>query len=198
MVSSASSQETGVELAVFAQQWLFCAARGVENVVFAEALGAELAAVDRMIGITANCDGFVIFDADEHAAADGAVAAGGLNPGVGHARAGDVAEARIAVEGVVGLASVDAEGSANSFQHSVGASASEGERHVERNDGDEEEIARDDDGGEGGHGGKAKAAAKKESRPAAAARAKVTMTAARKFCGAEKAAVARSSKRLSD
>jgi hypothetical protein len=86
-------------------------------VVLAEALGAELAAVDGVIGIAAHGDGFVVFDADEHAAADGAIAAGGFDPGVGDACAADVTEARIALEGVVGFAGVDAEGAADSLQH---------------------------------------------------------------------------------
>ena len=87
----------GHELAVLAQERLFGAAGRVEDVVLAEALGAELAAVDGMVGIAADGDGLVVADADEHAAADRAVAAGGLDPGVGDAGGGDVAEARVAL-----------------------------------------------------------------------------------------------------
>ncbi len=95
MVSRASSQETGTSLPSLRRSGCRGAAGGVEDVVFAEALGAELAAVDGVVGIAAHGDGFAVLDADQHAAADGAVAAGGLDPVVGDAGGGDVAEARI-------------------------------------------------------------------------------------------------------
>ena len=91
---------------------MFRAAGGVENVVFAESLGAELAPIHWMIRVATDGDGFAVFDADEHAAADGAVAAGGLDPLVCYAGGGDVAEARVLLVGVLGLAGVDAEGAA--------------------------------------------------------------------------------------
>ncbi len=85
--------------------------------MFAETFGAEFAAVDGVVGIAAGGDGFAILDADEHSAADGAVSAGGLDPGVCDAGGGDVSEAGIALEGIAGFACVDAEGAAESVPH---------------------------------------------------------------------------------
>ena len=80
MVSRASSQETGSKHTVLAQERLLGAAGCVEDVVLGEALGAELAAIDGMVRVSADGDGLVVAHADEHAAADRAVAAGGLDP----------------------------------------------------------------------------------------------------------------------
>ncbi len=109
MVSSASSQETGSSDAVFAQERRAWRGRGVEDVVLAEALGAELAAVDGVVRVAAGGDGLAVFDADEHAAADRAVAAGGLDPGVGHAASGDLAVHGVLRVAVFLLRGVDAE-----------------------------------------------------------------------------------------
>ena len=97
------------EVAVLAQERLPGAAGVVEDVMLAETLRAELAKVDGVVGVAANGDGLAVLDADQHAAANGAVAAGGLDPGVGDAGGGDVSEAGVVLVGVVGLAGVDAE-----------------------------------------------------------------------------------------
>ncbi len=97
-----------LELAVLAQQRRARAARVVEHVVLAQALGAELAAVHGMIRITAHRDRLALLDADQHAAADGAVAAGRLDPGVGHSRGGDFAIHRVLRVGILCLRGVDA------------------------------------------------------------------------------------------
>ncbi len=68
------------EHAVLAEQRLFGAAGSGEDVVFGEAFGAELAAVDGVVRVAADGDGLVVAHAEEHAAADRAVAAGGLDP----------------------------------------------------------------------------------------------------------------------
>ena len=75
--------------------------------MLAEALGAELAAVYGVVGIAARRDGLAVLDADQHAAADGAVAAGGLHPRVRHARLGDIAVAAVLAVGVARLRGVD-------------------------------------------------------------------------------------------
>ena len=62
-----------------------------------------------MAGVAAGGDGLAVLDADQHAAADGAVAAGGLDPGVGDAGGGGVAELGIDRVGVLLLAGVEAE-----------------------------------------------------------------------------------------
>src|ERR1700729_475110 len=77
--------------------------------MFAEALGAKLAPVYRMAGITANRNCLVILYADQHAAADRAVTAGSFDLALGDAGTGDVAGYRIALKGVIGLPGVDPE-----------------------------------------------------------------------------------------
>ena len=143
--------------AVLAQERLFGAAGGVEDVVLGEALGAELAAIDGMVGIAAYGDGLVVAHADEHAAADGAVAAGGLDPFLRDARLGDVTEDGIFGVGVLVAAGVDAGESVDGawiacneeFTHAWHR-PDEGEGHVERHDGDEEEVTGGDDSSESG------------------------------------------------
>ena len=75
----------GFQLAILAQQRMRGAARSIENVVFAEALGAKLAAIYRVVGIAACRDCLAILHADQHAAADRAIAASGLHPPLGDA-----------------------------------------------------------------------------------------------------------------
>src|SRR5689334_11874490 len=77
--------------------------------VLREAFGAELAAIDRMIGIAADGDRAVVACADQHAAADRAIAAGGAGPAIGDARRGDVAELGIVGVGVLRGERVEAE-----------------------------------------------------------------------------------------
>ena len=85
--------------------------------MLAETLGAEFAAIHWMVGVAADGDGFAVLDTDEHAAAYGAVTAGGLDPLVCYTGRGDVAEARVLLVGVLGLAGVDAEGAAELRQY---------------------------------------------------------------------------------
>ncbi len=85
--------------------------------MFAEALGAELAPVYRMVGIAANRDCLAVLDANQHAAADRAVAAGGLDPPLGDAGAGDVAGYRVALERVLRLPGVDAQRASQAGPH---------------------------------------------------------------------------------
>ncbi len=68
-----------------------------------------LALVYGVIGVAARRDGFAVLCADQHAAADGAVAAGGFGPGVGDAGFGDVPEAWVVAVGVFALVCVDAD-----------------------------------------------------------------------------------------
>ena len=84
-----------------------------------EALGAELAAIDGMVGVAAYGDGLVFAHADEHAAADGAVAAGGLDPFLGDARLGDVTEDGVFGVGVFFAAGVDAGEALDTREHRV-------------------------------------------------------------------------------
>jgi hypothetical protein len=88
----------GSEDAIFAKQRLFGAPRCSEDVMLGEPLGAELAAVDGMIRVPACRDRLVVSHADEHAAADRTVAAGGLDPLLRNPRLGGVAE-----DGVLGV-----------------------------------------------------------------------------------------------
>ena len=68
------------ELAVLAEHRVFGSRVGLDHVVFGKPLWAELAVVHRMILITANRDRLAVLDANQHAAADRAVAAGSGNP----------------------------------------------------------------------------------------------------------------------
>src|ERR1700677_2351953 len=68
------------EHTVFAKERLSSASGSGEDVVFGEALGAEFAAVDGVVWIAADSDSLVVAYAEQHAAADGAVAACGLDP----------------------------------------------------------------------------------------------------------------------
>src|ERR1700735_135831 len=77
--------------------------------MFAEPLGAKLAPVHRVVGVTADRDCLALLDANQHAAADRAVAASGLDPPLGNTGAGDVAGYRVALKGVLRLPGVDAQ-----------------------------------------------------------------------------------------
>ena len=99
----------GLELAVLPQQRRLRAAGRAERVVLGQALGAQLAAVHRMVGVAARGHGFAVLDADQHAAADRAVAARRLHPRVRKARLRDVAKARVFGIGVVPGRGVEAE-----------------------------------------------------------------------------------------
>ena len=81
----------------------------VDGVMLREALGAEHPAVHRMIRIAADADGAAVADADVHAAADRAVAAGRRDPPLGDLLRGHVADLRIRCIGVAFGAGVEAE-----------------------------------------------------------------------------------------
>jgi hypothetical protein len=68
------------ENAVFAEKRLAGATGRVEDVVFGEPLGAQLASINRMVGIATYSDCLVPTSANEHAATDGAISAGGFGP----------------------------------------------------------------------------------------------------------------------
>ena len=112
-----------------------------KRVVLGEALRAEHAAVHRVIRVAADADRPAVLDADEHAAADRAVAAGRRHPAVGDAAAPRRSrQFRIDGVGVAVRAGVEAE---QPLQRSCRL-ASELEvrrRHVRRHDADEEQIA---------------------------------------------------------
>ena len=95
--------------APFSQHGLGGAARCRDDVVLAQAFGTELAAIDRVVRITACGHRLALARAHQHAAAHGAVAAGGLGPGVGNAGLRQVAEARVIGVRVFLLRGVDAQ-----------------------------------------------------------------------------------------
>src|SRR5580692_2084099 len=77
--------------------------------MFAEALGAELAPIKGVVGVAADGDRLALLDANQHATADGAVAASGLDPPLGDTGAGNVTGYRVVLEGVLRLPGVDAQ-----------------------------------------------------------------------------------------
>ena len=96
------------ENAVLAEKGLLGATWCGEDVVLGEALGAELAAVNRVIWIAACGDGLVVAHAQKHAATDGTVATGGLDPLLRNARRSGVTEVGIFAVRVLVVADVDA------------------------------------------------------------------------------------------
>ena len=143
----------GNQLAVLAQQRLRSAARRIQNVVFAQSLGAELAAIHGVLRIAAHRDGFAVLHADQHAATNRAVSASGLDPLLGNARSLRCGRSAGLCRRHTLCAGIDA-GYAIELcliqKCSSIARLDEGERHVERHDRDEEEIARKEDAGNRG------------------------------------------------
>ena len=83
------------ELAIFAQQWILGAVFSVDCVVLGQAFGAELAEVDRVIGVAADADHFAVAHTQLHSAANRAVSAGTVHPAIGVLARGSKSEDRI-------------------------------------------------------------------------------------------------------
>ena len=142
-----------------------------DRVVLGQALRAQPAAVDRVVGVALHGDGPAVAHAEQHPAADRAVAAGRAHPPVGGAAGADRPAARLVDVGVAVAAVVDAEQPADrpelpTTRHRVapGGAAPERAGHVERDDGDEEQPAAD----QLADGERAANASDRRSRPARA------------------------------
>jgi hypothetical protein len=98
-----------LHLAVAAQQRILGAVVGADRVMLRQPLRAEHAAIHRVVGVAAHAHRLAVLDADEHPAADGAVAAGGRDPLVRDLLRGEMADDRIDAVGVAIGASVESE-----------------------------------------------------------------------------------------
>ena len=85
------------------------AVRGTHRFVLRESLRAEGPGVDRVVHVAAHAHGASFLHADEHAAADGAVAAGGPHPAIGNLARRGVPHDRIRGIGVVRRERIEAE-----------------------------------------------------------------------------------------
>ena len=92
-----------------AQQREPCPSRRVDGFVLGKPFRTERPPVDGMIRIAADADGAAILDADEHPAADGAVAAGRWHPAVRNLAGRRVAHHRVERVGILVGAGAEAE-----------------------------------------------------------------------------------------
>ena len=106
----------GYQHAIFPEQRDAGTAGAGKNVVLAQPFRAELAAIDRMVRVAARCYGLAALDADQHAAADRAVAARGLHPRVGNPGDRNLAVDRILGVAVLLLPGVDADQALESLE----------------------------------------------------------------------------------